>query len=48
MLNIFCFALATESASPGTSFVIVEPAAVNARFPMCTGATRLVLQPMNA
>ena len=37
-------------ASPfaGTSLVIVEPAAVKAFFPICIGAIKLVLQPINA
>ena len=39
-------AMARESA--GTSSVMVLPAAVYAPSPTRTGATRLVLQPMNA
>ena len=37
-------------ASPfaGTSLVIVDPAAVKAFFPICIGAIKLVLQPINA
>ena len=35
------------SASSGTSFVIVEPAAINEPFPTFTGATKLVLHPTN-
>ena len=35
-------------APSGTSWPMVEPAAVKARLPTLTGATRLGLQPMNA
>ena len=35
-----------DKASPGTSEVIVDPAATYAPFPTFTGATKLELQPI--
>ncbi len=43
--RFFCFSLATAREPAGTSWVMVEPAAVYAPSPTVTGATRLVLHP---
>lgn len=42
-----CLALAIASFPDGTSFVIVDPAAINAPKPTLTGATKLTLEPTN-
>ena len=43
-----CLALAIAKASLGTSFVIVEPAAIYALSLTFTGDTKLVLHPIKA
>ena len=47
-LTFRCSARSTASAPAGTSFVITEPAPVFASFPIVTGATNIVSEPMLA
>lgn len=49
-ISFFCDLTGTRKAklSLGTLSVIVEPAAINTPSPTVTGATKLVLHPINA